>query len=165
MPAQAAGGKQDKQVESFVNAAREHLASIGSHIKDLADSNGSLTQPTGTEYTFKGQIGIRSAIFVTKVDGYAFVAGTRINFSGHACGPALNIGEFVGGGTFGYLSPQEVLGHCTFEVHGVGVGPGMVQVTWIRGSQILGTFLGGGPNIGVTLPSGGSGTWSSAIEG
>jgi hypothetical protein len=158
------GVNRNEQVEPFIKEAREQLASMRRHIKDLAESNHVLTQPTSEEFTFKGQMGIRSAFIVTEVNGYVLVGPMRLNFSGHAWGVAVNIGEYIGGGTFGYIPPQEVVGDCTFEVHAVGVGAGMLQVTWLRGSQILGTFLGGGPTIGVTLPSGGSGKWSIASE-
>jgi hypothetical protein len=160
---QSQSSVQDAQVELFVNEAHEHLARVGRQIRDLADSNRSLLETADTEYTFGGQMGIRSVLFITRVEGYAVVLKqTKLNFSGTAWGPAVSLGEYVGGGTFGYLPPDVIVGHCTFEVHAVGLGPGMLQVNWIRGSQTLGTFLGTGPSIGLTLPSGGSGTWSMA---
>ena len=153
---------RDEQIESFVKEASEQLSSMRRHIKDLAERNHVLTQPADEEYTFKGQMGIRGAFIVTKVDGFVEVGLTRLNFSGHTWGASLNIGEFFGGGTFGYIPPQDVVGDCTMELHGVSVGGGMLQITWLRDSQILGTFLGGGPGGGLTLPSYGSGTWKLA---
>jgi hypothetical protein len=153
---------RDEQVESFIKEASEQLSRMRRHIKNLAERNHVLTQPAGEEYTFRGEMGVRGAFIVTEVDGYALVGPTRLNFSGQTWGLSLNTGEYFGGGTFGYKHPQDVVGDCTMELHGVSIGGGMLQITWLRDSQILGTFLGGGPGIGVTLPSYGSGTWSLA---
>jgi hypothetical protein len=152
--------------DACIDAARDQLTRMGSHIGDLAASNRSLVEPpaAATEYTFSGMMGIRSVVIATTVEGYAVGEEARLDFSGTAWGPALNVGEFVGGGSFGYLSPDEVAGSCTFELHSAGLGPGMLQVIWIRHKQVLGVFLGGGPAIGITLPSGGSGTWKFASE-
>ena len=81
-----------------------------------------MTEPTEDGFTFTGQMGVRSILFFTLVEGFALVGTTRLNFSGRAWGLAANMGEYFGG----YIAPSDVVGDCTFEVHAVGIGPGML---------------------------------------
>jgi hypothetical protein len=114
------------------------------------------------EDTFTGQATFATAfIYGTCACDVTTRNGTRLHFYGTHWGLGLGGGTSWGGGTFGYLNPDQIVGDCSYEIHSIsGVG-GYVQITWWRGSQLLGTFIGAALAVSANV-SGGSGKWSYA---
>lgn len=152
---------QEPTQEEYVAQSQRRIALMQEDIRELAEANKALVEGVGDhEYTFTGFVGVTDIFFYHIVVAQVEVNdGTHLHFKGKSWGVGLGGLGSYGGGTFGYIPPGEIIGDCHFEVHNLGFGPASLQITWMRGSQLLGTFVGGGAGAGGAV-SLGSGTWN-----
>ena len=144
-----------------VAKARAQLDQAHDHIRRLAKANpAALDAAAGGIFNATGQVTFATAfIYGTASADITFDDGTKMHFYGTMWGLGLGGGTSWGGAAFA-VTPQQLLGTCSFEIHSVaGVG-GEVSITWWNGSQLLGTFIGAALAVSVSV-TGGSGEWTA----
>lgn len=150
---------QELTQEEYVAQAQRRLAGFAEHIRALVEANKALVEGGVAQVPFTGE-----ACFISFMSYGLMICDITTNdaslyhFFGRLWGTGLPPSCVQGGGAFGVMNPVDIPGDCSFEIH--DAEPGLMQISWWRGSQILGTFVGASyPEIGFV--TGGSGTWET----
>jgi len=146
---------------------RQRNAEILEHKRMFAQKYPGTIDPAAlveatTEYQIKSYRFDYWAAFYIRIECYlTYATGEVMQFHGSGGGSAPGTGIFAGAApntTFS-LSPQELLGDCSWHLMPVTIG---ASLHFWRGSTSIGTLVGAGIGVGPPIISqfGGSGTWS-----
>jgi hypothetical protein len=142
-----------QSISEYKDMAKNHLVRGQKHLQRLAEAN----KPSDQTYSATGEMTFATAfIYGTISAKLTFDSGETVCFDATAWGIGLGAGISWGGAWFN-VSPSQLM-NSDASVQCV-VGGGVIEATWWWGNRVIGGFIGGGIDVGVT-DTGGSGSFT-----